>query len=70
MHLEAAAVLKNFANVTGKHLCWNLFFYQAESFQACSFIKKETPTQVFSCEICEIKNTHFEEHVRTTASVY
>ena len=33
---------------------------------ACSFIKKETPTQVFSCEI--IKNRIFIELVRRTAS--
>ena len=34
------------------------------------FIKKETPTQVFFCEYCEIfKNTYFEKHLRTTASV-
>ena len=32
---------------------------------------KKTPTQVFFCEICGIfKNTHFEEHLRTTASIY
>ena len=32
---------------------------------------KYTPAQVFSCEIYEIfKNTYFEEHLRTTASVY
>ena len=37
--------------------------------QARTFIKKETPTQVFSCEISEIfKNTYFEEHLRTTTS--
>ena len=30
---------------------------------------KETPTQVFSCEYCEIfKNTYFEEHLQTAAS--
>ena len=30
---------------------------------------KETPSQVFSCEICDIfKTTYFEEHLRTTAS--
>ena len=30
----------------------------------------ETPTQVFSCEYYEIfKNTYFEEHLRTAASV-
>ena len=33
-------------------------------------IKKETPTQVFSYEYCEIfKNTYFEEHLRATVSV-
>ena len=36
---------------------------------ACNFIKKETPTQVFSCEFCDIsKNTFFTEHVWATAS--
>ena len=34
-------VLKNFTNLTGKHLCRNLIF------------KKETPTEVFSCKFCE-----------------
>ena len=30
---------------------------------------KETPTQVLSCEICEIfKNTYLEEPLQTTAS--
>ena len=37
--------------------------------QACNFIKKETLTQVFSCEFCEIfKNTFFTEHLWTIAS--
>ena len=32
--------------------------------------KKETPTQKFSCEICEIfKSPYFEEHLPTTASI-
>ena len=32
--------------------------------QACNFIKKETLTQVFSCEFCEIsKNTLFTENL-------
>ena len=34
-------------------------FYETE---ACNFTKKETMTQVFSCEFCEIsKNTLFTE---------
>ena len=37
---------------------------------ACSFIKKETLAQVFSCEFCEIsKNTFFTKHLWATASV-
>ena len=32
-----------------------------------NFIKKETPTQVFSCEICKIsKNTFLTEHLWPT----
>ena len=38
---------------------------------ACNFIQKETPTQVFSCELCEIfKNTFFAEYLWTTTSNY
>ena len=37
--------------------------------QVCDCIKKETLTQVFSCEFCEIsKNNFFTEHVWMTAS--
>ena len=36
--------------------------------QACNLVKKETLTQVFSCEFCEIfKNTFFTEQLRTIA---
>ena len=41
-------VLKNFAK--GKHLCLSLFFKPS----GLQLYEKETPTQVFSCEICEI----------------
>ena len=48
------SVVRNFAKFTGKHLCQSLFFNKV----ACNFIKKETLTQVFCCEFCEIsKNT-------------
>ena len=34
-----------------------------------NIIQKQTLTQVFSCEFCEIfKNTFFIEHLRATAS--
>ena len=38
--------------------------------KACDFIKKQTPTQAFSCEYREIFNsTYFEDYRRTAASV-
>ena len=41
------------------------FLRKSESIQAF------TPIQVFFCEICKIlRNTYFEEHLRTTASAY
>ena len=52
-------VLKNFANLTEKHLCWSLFLIKMEAW--------ETPAQMFSCEISKIfKSTYFEEHLQTT----
>ena len=42
------SVLKNFANLTGKHLCWSLFLLKLQ----------KTLTHTFSCKICELfKNT-------------
>ena len=56
-------VLRDFA---GKHLFQSLF---SNKVQACNFIKKDTLTQVFSCELCEIsKNTFYAEHLQATAS--
>ena len=48
--------LNIFGNFTGKH-CVEVT------------LKKETPTQVFSCVICEIfTKIYYEEHLRMTAS--
>ena len=41
--------LINFAKFTGKHLCRSLIFNKV----VC-LLKKKTPTQVFSCNFCEI----------------
>ena len=55
-------VLRNFTKFIGKHLCQSLILINF-----FNFIKKETLTQVFSCEFCEIfKNTFFTEHLWTT----
>ena len=54
-------VFKNFAIFTGKHLYWSFFKKKLQ----------ETPTQMFSCENCEIfKNNFFEEHLLMAASVF
>ena len=45
-------VLKTFAIFTGKHLSWRVVDLQALK-------KKEAPTQVFSCEYCEVFNNFF-----------
>ena len=56
--------LENFAKVTEIHLCQSPFFKRKLLLSLCNFIKKETLTQVFSCEFCEIfKNICFVEHL-------
>ena len=62
------AVPKGFTIFPRKHLCRNLLIkLHALGLQ---LYQKETSTQVFSCEYCKIlKNTCFEEHLRTAASV-
>ena len=62
-------VLRNFAKFTGKYLCQNLFYNEVAG-QACNFIKRETLTQVLSCELCKIsKNTFFHRTPLVAASV-
>ena len=39
-------VLKNFANFTGKHLCWSLFLINLQA-KALNFIKKRLQPGVF-----------------------
>ena len=60
-----STVLKIFAIFTGKHLCCSLFLIKLQAFRHAIY-EKETVTQVFSYEYCEIfKNTYFEKHLRT-----
>ena len=52
-------ILRNVAKFTVKHMCWSLFFMKLQAWRTAT-LKKETPTQVFSCKIREIsKNTYF-----------
>ena len=52
--------LKDFAKIAGKHLCQSHILNK----------EKETLTQVFSCEFCEVfKKTFCTEHLWVTDSV-
>ena len=53
-------VLKNFLTV--KHLCWSLSFIKLK--------KEEAPTQVFSCEHCEIFRNSFLYRTTTSGSCF
>ena len=62
-------VRKGVEKFTEKH-CTKVSFLIKLQAEACKLIKKEILAQVFPCEFCEIfKNTYFEEHLRTAASV-
>ena len=50
------ALFRNFAKITGKNLCQNLYFNKV---QASNIIKIETLEQVFSCEFCKISKNAF-----------
>ena len=61
-------VLKNFANFTGKNLCWSLFLIKLEFWGPATLLIK-TLTQQLSFEICKLfKNNYFEEHLWTSSS--
>ena len=40
-------VFGNFANFTGKHLCWNLFLMQLQAFRPVSLLKRDSYTDFF-----------------------
>ena len=51
----------------GKHLCHSLFLIKSE---VVGFIKKEIPSQMFSCEFCNIfKNSFSKEHLWVSGSI-
>ena len=52
------AVLKNFSILTGRHLCWSLFFNQFVVLQVCNFIKKRFQHRCFSVNIAKFLKTH------------
>ena len=63
-------ILRNFAKLTGKHLCQSLFFDIVAGMrpEACNFIKKGTLAQVFSCEFCEFSKKTFLQRTPLVAA--
>ena len=58
--------IKNFTKIIG-NTCVSVSFLMKP--EACNFIKKETPTKIFSCQFCEsFKNTFFTKHFKTASS--
>ena len=59
-YLKAATggVLINFANFTGKHLCWSLFFTKVQAVRPATLLKKDSYTDVF---LGNVRNS--EEHL-------
>ena len=57
-------VLKNFANCTGKHLCWSFLVIKLQALKPATLLKTDSNTGI-SYDICELlKNTFFTEHLR------
>ena len=44
-------ILKNFAKLTGKHLCLDLFLIKLQALRPAFFLKKKNPTQVLPVDI-------------------
>ena len=44
-----------------KHLCQGLFFSKAAGLRPATLLEKQAPTQVFSCELCQIFKLAFLE---------
>ena len=66
---EAATggVLKNFANFTGKHLCWSHFLIKLQAWGSATLLKRDSNTDVFLWNKQNFTNTYFKEHLQTTA---
>ena len=56
------SVLIDFANFTGKHLCWSLFLIKLQSLKVCNFIKN-TPTRCFPVKFAKYLNTLFLQNI-------
>ena len=60
-------ILKNFANLTGKHMCWSLFLIKLQAWGPVTLLKRDSNTDVFLWNYQNLTNTYFEEHLRMAA---
>ena len=64
MNFVEIGVLKNFANLSEKHLRWNLFLIKRHDFWLVTLLKRDSNTGVFLREHPEIfKNAYFEAQI-------
>ena len=56
-------VLKNFANSTGKHLCWSLFSIKSQTCRSATLLKRYSNAGFFLWNL-----PNFEEHLQKTTS--
>ena len=47
MSFVEKGVLKNFANFSGKHLCWSLFLIKLQAQETANFLKRDSNTVKF-----------------------
>ena len=62
-------VVRNFAELTGKHLCQGLFFDKVTCLESCNLIKKRLWQMCFSVNFAKFVRMSFvTEHLWTTGS--
>ena len=59
MFFKKGVLFLNFAKFTGKHLCQISVFNKVAVLRPATLMKKETLTQMLSCEFCEILRTPY-----------
>ena len=56
--------------VTIKYLCWSYFLIKLQACRSAILLKRDSRSGVFLWILPNFKNTYFEEHLQTAASVF
>ena len=70
IHKQPPEVFLNILQISQKSLCVGVSFLESCKPSGLQHYLKDTPAQVFSCEIWEILNNTILKNIWTTASVY